>query len=396
MVAILGLRGTGQFDNDTRPKNYRELFTLLEPNGTAPLQALLSMTTSEGTNDPEFKNFRDELPNRTVQIDNGAGYLAGDTALVIDNADDEAFLVPGTTIKNLTTGEVMRLTSHNPGTNTMTVTRGIGVAGASAIVDNEVLLIMGLADQEGGVSPEAVSFDATINSNFTQIFKTAVQVTGTLQNTYLRTGNKEQEALMKALKLHMSDIERQFFFGNKAEVNPLTASPTRYTGGLLEQITNVTDGATDPFGSGVGVITEGDFDQLLIESIFGFGSAEKVCFCGPRIATNLQAIAKNRWQPTQVSGSYGVSMTRYSTYAGDLMMHLHPMFRQNPNLADTMIIVDMPYLKYRYLDSRDTSLQRDIQGTDFDGKKHQYLSECGLELTHSKVHAVVKGWQSIS
>ena len=32
MAGIQGLRGTGQFTTDFRPKNYRELFTLLEPN----------------------------------------------------------------------------------------------------------------------------------------------------------------------------------------------------------------------------------------------------------------------------------------------------------------------------------------------------------------------------
>ena len=393
MTAILGLRGTGQFDTDTRPKNYRELFTLLEPNGTAPLQALLAMASSESTNDPEFKNFRDELPNRTVQVNGALG--AGPTAVVIDNADDEAFLVGGALLKNLTSGEVMRVVSHNAGTNTITVVRGIA-GSAAALADNEVLVIMGFADSEGGVSPDAVSFDAVINSNYTQIFKTAVQVTGTLQNTFLRTGNKEQEAITKALKLHMSDIERSFFFGLKSEVNGSTASPTRYTGGLLEQITNTTDAATDPFNDGVGVISETSFDKLLIESIFGFGSAEKVVFAGPRVITNLQAMAKNRWQPTQVTGSYGVSMTRYSTYAGDLMVHLHPMFRQVPALANHAVILDMPYLKYRNMQNRDTQLQRNIQNNDVDGVKHQYLTECGLEMTHSKVHAVIKGWDAIS
>lgn len=394
MTAIQGLRGTGQFDADFRPKNYRELFTLLEPNGTAPLQALLAMTASESTNDPEFKNFRDELPNRTVTVD--GAFLAGDTAILIDNDDDEAFLVPGTILKNLTTGEVMRLTSHSAGTNTMTISRSVGATAAAAIADNEELILIGYADQEGGTSPEAVSFDAVINSNFTQIFKTAIQLTGTLQNTFLRTGSKEQEMLTKALKLHMGDIERAFFFGEKAEVNGSTASPTRYTGGLLEQIPNVTDAATDPFGSGANVITETDFDQLLIENIFAFGSSEKVVFAGPRIISNLNAIAKARWQPQAVSGSYGVSMTRYSTYAGDLMVHMHPMFRQVAALSEYAVVLDMPYLKYRYLQNRDTALQRDIQNNDVDGKKHQYMSECGLELTHSKVHHVIKGWSAIS
>ena len=45
-MAIAGLRRTGEVTVDFRPTNYRELFTLLEPNGTAPLQALLSMASS--------------------------------------------------------------------------------------------------------------------------------------------------------------------------------------------------------------------------------------------------------------------------------------------------------------------------------------------------------------
>ena len=64
MAAIQGLRGTGEFSSDFRPKNYRELYTLLEPQGNAPLNALLAMGSSEATDDPEFKNFRDELPVR--------------------------------------------------------------------------------------------------------------------------------------------------------------------------------------------------------------------------------------------------------------------------------------------------------------------------------------------
>ena len=43
MAPIQGMRGTGEFSSDFRPKNYRELFTLLEPNGNAPLNAMLAM-----------------------------------------------------------------------------------------------------------------------------------------------------------------------------------------------------------------------------------------------------------------------------------------------------------------------------------------------------------------
>ena len=392
MTAITGLRGTGQFGTEFRPTNYRELFTLLEPNGTAPLQALLSMAGSESTDDPKFNHFRDELPNRTLTV-NGAVASTSTTSIVVDNDDDEAFVVAGTILQNQTTGEIMRATADaNLATNTLTVERNIGGT-SHQIADDAVLVIAGHADQEGGTSPTAISFDPTTDFNFTQIFKTAVQVSGTLQNTYLRTGDKEQEQLTKALKLHMGDIERAMFFGKRHEANGSTASPTRFTGGLLNQITNVTDGAS--FGATANTITEKEFDRLLIETIFAFGSSEKVAFCGARVISNLMEIGKNRWQPTQIDNAYGVSLTRYTTYAGDLLVYMHPMFRQT-GMTEEMIILDMGELKFRYLQGRDTQLIRDIQAPDFDGVKHMYMTECGLEMTQAKVHHRIKGWNKVT
>lgn len=394
MAAIQGLRGTGEFSVDFRPKNYRELFTLLEPNGTAPLQALLSMASSEETNDPEYKHFRDELPNRTVAVPTGVNSSATSIVLGTD-ASNTPFVVAGTLLYNPATGETVRVTAYNNGTNTATIVRGIGST-AAAIANNQVLTIAGFADIEGGNSPTPISFDASVQSNYTQIFKTAVQLSGTLQNTYLRTGPKEQEILMKGLKLHMGDIERAFFFGNKSETNGSTSQPLRTTGGLLSLIPNTLDGSTDPFSSGAGVITEKNFDRYLVENIFAYGSSEKVMFAGPKVIAHMQELAKNRWQPTQVSGAYGVSMTRYSTFAGDLLVHLHPMFRQLPDMANAAVILDLPYVKYRYMKSRDTKLQKNIQPPDFDGVKHQYMTECGLELTQGKVHQVIKNWNSVT
>jgi len=392
MTAITGLRGTGQFGTEFRPTNYRELFTLLEPNGTAPLQALLSMAGSESTDDPKYNHFRDELPNRTVTV-NGAVASTSTTSITLDNDDDEAFIVAGTILQNQTTGEIMRATADaNLSANTIAVERNIGGT-SHTIADNAVLIIAGHADQEGGTSPTAISFDPTTDFNFTQIFKTAVQVSGTLQNTYLRTGDKEQEQLTKALKLHMGDIERAMFFGKRHEANGSTANPTRFTGGLLTQITNVTDGAS--FGASANTITEKEFDRLLIETIFAFGSSEKVAFCGARVISNLMEIGKNRWQPTQIDNAYGVSLTRYTTYAGDLLVYMHPMFRQT-GMDQEMIILDMGELKFRYLQGRDTQLIRDIQAPDFDGVKHMYMTECGLEMTQAKVHHRIKGWQKVT
>ena len=390
---IQGLRGSGEFDADFRPKNYRELYTLLEPNGSAPLNALLAMTSAESTNDPEFKNFRDELPDRVLKINNGAGYNDTATALTVDSSTITRFVVDGAIIVNVSTGEVMQASADASSLTAITVARNIGGT-SHTITDDDDLIIAGYAAQEGDTSPTAVSFDAVVASNYTQIFRTAYKVTNTLANTYLRTGSKEEEAQVKALKMHMMDIERAMIWGLKHEANGSSAQPTRYTGGLINSMTTVIDGNSGDYTGGA--ISEDAFDQELIETIFAFGSSTKLAFIGARVASLLQKIGKDRWQPTQVSGTYGVSMTRYSTFAGDVLVHLHPQFRQIPGMDNSMLIVDLPYVKYRYLENRDTQLLKDRQANDEDAKKHEYLTECGLELTQDKVHAYIKNWTSLA
>ena len=394
MAAIQGLRGTGEFTTDFRPKNYRELFTLLEPNGNAPLNALLAMGSSEGTDDPEYKNFRDELPDRKLKV-NGAVSSTSTTTITIDASDDNKFAITGAIVVNSETGEVMHVTADTTAT-TLTVARNIGGT-SHQIADNAELFIAGFAAAEGGNAPTAISFDATVASNYTQIFRTAFQVSNTLNSTYLRTGDKMDEAMTKALKLHMSDIERAMFFGVKHEENGSSAQPTRFTGGLLNSLTNVVDVTTDFAsygGSTAGQMTEAGFDSLLISSVFKYGSKQKIAFVGENVANQLQQIGKDRWKPTTYEGAYGVNLTQYTTFAGDLMVHLHPQFRQIPNMKNAMIIVDFPYLSYRYLEGRDTQLLENRQAPDADSIKSEYLTECGLELLQDKVHSYIKNWSS--
>lgn len=389
-AGIQGLRGTGTFDTDHRPTNYREMFTLLEPNGDAPLNALLSMTSSESTDDPKFNNFRDELPDRIMTV---SGAVADTTtgALTLVSSEENKFAIAGSILINATTGEVMHVTVSADAT-TVTVTRNIGGT-AFTIGANAELFVAGFAAKEGADTPTPISFDAIVAFNYTQIFRTAFSVSGTLDNVYLRTGDKYAEAQEKALKLHMSDIERAMLFGKKHIQDAATAEPTRYTGGVINELTGVTDAAS-AFAV-ADTITEDEFDRLLIENIFSYGSKEKICFVGATVAGHLQAIGKGRWSPSQVEDTYGVSFTRYRTFAGDLLVHLHPQFRRIPGMATSALILDFPFLKYRYMDQRDTSLLENRQGNGEDRRKSEYFTECGLELTQDKVHHYLKGWNTL-
>jgi len=358
---------------------------------------MLAMGSSSSTNDPEYKNFRDALPERRVTVGTVAGSPSNSEGSFPVTGADRKFIVPGTILVNSTTGEVMRVsTAAANGTDTamdLGVVRNVGEGTALDLTTADELFIAGYAAPEGDTTPTPISFDAIAISNYTQIFRTAFSVTNTLNATYLRTGNKEDEQRTKALKLHMSDIERAMIFGKRQEVGGTTSQPLRTTGGLLESISTVKDGTTDYTN---GVITEADFDLLLIEEIFKYGSNQKIAFVGPRVANHLQQIGKNRFQPTQVQGTYGVNVTRYQTFAGDLLVHLHPQFRQLSHMRDSMLVVDFPDLEYRYLEGRDTSLLENRQNNDEDLVKHEYLTECGLELKQDLTHAYIKNWSKIS
>lgn len=386
-MAILGVRGTGTFSTDFRPTNYRELYTFLEPNGDAPLQALLAMMSSEATDDPKYNNFRDELPDQVVTV-NGAIASTSTGNITLDANDDNQFIVAGTILVNAATGEVMHATADCTGT-ALTVTRNIGGT-TYQIADNAELFIAGHAAAEGSASPTPISFDATLAYNYTQIFKKTFAVSGTLANTNLRTGPKEDEQRVKALKLHMSDIERAMFFGRRHIVNGNTSEPTRFTGGLTTSLTNVIDCASNTVAD---TMTEEEFDTVLINDIFAWGSKEKIAFIGTTVAHHMTWFAKDRWQLAQVTDAYGINFSRYKTPAGDLLVYLHPMFRQVPGMKDAMLVLDAKDLKYRYMQNRDTQLLKDRQNNDEDRRKHEFLTECGLELLQDKTHTFIKNWK---
>lgn len=392
VTSVPGLRGSGDFTTDFRPTNYRELFTFLEPNGDAPLNALLAMMGSESTDDPKFNNFRDELPDRVLEV-GAVATPASSTDITLTPVTAAGWVNIGTILVNATTGEVMRATADgNVSTGVVSVTRNIGATTLEVNVGDD-LFVAGFAAEEGSDSPTAISFDPTVTYNYTQIFKRPFQLTGTLQKTHLRTGDKEDEYRVKALKLHMQDIERAMFFSRRSESTGGGGQKLRTTNGLLNTLTNVTDIGSAPYS---GTMTEAQFDRILIEDVFAYGGKSKVAYVGAKIAGHLQAIGKDRWTPQTIdSGAYGISFTRYKTFAGDLMVYLHPQFRHLTHMEDAMVILDTEYLKYRYMDGRDTTLQENIQGNDEDAVKHQYMTDCGLELLQDKVHTYLKGWTTL-
>src|SRR5262245_23094079 len=141
-MAVLGMRGSGNFTNVERPQNWRQGILLYFPNGDAPLTAFLSKLREQPTDDPQFHWFEKGLPVQRGLI-RGAGatdppaddatVAAGGTADVFlkvipdgTAAPDVTIFKPGHVVMNEQTEESMLVISVQTGNGTVKVRSDIG------------------------------------------------------------------------------------------------------------------------------------------------------------------------------------------------------------------------------------------------------------------------------
>src|SRR5690242_3202533 len=382
---VLGLRGTGSWSSDERPKNYRELILLLFPNSPLSLTALMSKLQVRATNDPEFKIFTKNLPTQRVIV--SGSQTSGDTTIETQGSGASVVLKKGHSLINERTLEVIWV-SADPTTpfNQFTAARGKGVSAAS-MNDGDGLLIVGSHHQEGAAVPTAITFDPSVVNNYTQIFRTSLHLTNTAKATNLRTGSDLEERQRETLEIHAIERELAYIFGTGVE-DTSGAQPERTTKGFISLVTtNVKD-----FAGSVDI----DSWESFMEDVFEDGSSEKLLLAGNTAITNINKVARihGEIQMTPMSETYGMMLDRYRTPYGFLQIRQHPLFSKNATFRSWGIIVDPEYLADRILSgngvNRDTNYLENRQNAGDDATKDEWLTESGLELDFDTCNAVFK------
>lgn len=388
MPAIAGLRGTGDWGTDERPKNFREYILWRNPNGAAPLTALLSKMGSESTDDPEFAWWEEQLNAVRVQMDatgasatstsfglggGGLDLVPGDL-LLVEKADAATYdneIVEVSSITSDTAIVVKRAQAGTSGANT----------GASAYLTK-----IGNRFGEGTTAPSASTRNPTKVNNFCQIFKTAYELTNTAKKTSARTGDPLKNDKKRKSFDHSVAMELAFLFGRKQETTGSNGKPMRTTGGLRSFLSsNVTVFSTTP--------TVNTFLDA-IYPVFDFdagGGAERIVFAGNGALNSLNKLIKGdsgtRVNYTGKIDVYGMKLMEFVTPQGVFYFRSHPLLNTHPRYTNSMFIVDPSALKYRHL--RDTSPQDNIQANDADTQKGQWLTEAGLEVNHERTMAYI-------
>ena len=289
-----------------------------------------------------------------------------------------------------------------------------GVTGHNVLEDNDPAQIIGSSFEEGSGSPDVFSSEIEDDFGYTQIFKTAAEMTNTAYATRYR-GYAEEWNRIWATKLreHKIDIERAMLFGQRARVGGV-----QYTEGLVGHIVkNVNPSAANAafsYTSGSAYYrtvaqAEMTYDRLLsdLEVIFDparGGMSEKLVLCSLPVITFFNKLGDGAFLDASIGhsngpyrinfdsreGSFGHSIMVIDTIHGTLNLVKEPLFRGIA--SGFMLMADMTQLAYRPLIgngiNRDTQVMTNVQGADEDLRKDMILTEAGLEVTLPESHAL--------
>jgi hypothetical protein len=297
-------------------------------------------------------------------------------------------------IKIPSTGEVCLVMSAGTST-TVTVLRGYGSTTAASASSGAFFFKIGTAFEEGSSYSQLVTKNTQVSSvtNYTQIFRTSVEVTRTLANSELYGGaDRNNQRKKKGIEL-MRDIEKAFLFGepyqDSATKDTTTGRVRRMTGGVNYFI------STNSTAAG-GVLTEAEFEGFL-RTVFRYGSGSRYLFCSPLVISVISQWAQGKLVTYPKDKTYGIGITEYISPHGsvklikDVALENAGVVSNTSFYAGYAYALDLENIAYRFLQNSDVQMETDIQLPGDDSYKDQYRAEIGLEFRQEKTMGVVTG-----
>jgi hypothetical protein len=323
-----------------------------------------------------------------------AGYaqtLVRVESAVTDNGSDSSF-----------TGKVIDVSNSN-------------VSGYNVISDNDDCQVIGTAFAEGSASPDVWSGEIEDDYGYTQIFKTACELSNTaIATRYRGYANEFERIWATKLREHKVDIERAMLFGQKARTGGV-----QYTEGLVGHIVKNANPTTDDsalsYSSGAPYyrsVAQGEltYDRLLgdLEVIFDparGGSGDRLVLASLPVITFFNKLGDgafmdatmggisngiNRYNFEERQGAFGHKIMTIDTVHGTMHLVKEPLFRGQA--SGMMLMADMSKCQYRPLVgnglNRDTHIITNVQNSDEDLRKDMIVTEAGLEITLPECHAL--------
>ena len=233
-MAAKNLTGSGVLYTDRRdfyidPQVVKELWT-----DVSPFTTVISNNETRQTNDPVFKMFEHRNPWVKQKFAFNAGVAIGDpdtgatsAVIAVDGivgleaaatAAWKGLIVEAWDATETTRKAVLLIVDADGGGDVTCKALWTSDDGAYTTVDGDICHVIGNAQGEGEEAPEAWSDELEVVWNSCQIFKTPLEITGTLLQASLRGESSELARLrMQKNQEHKMQKEKAFLFGVRGD-----------------------------------------------------------------------------------------------------------------------------------------------------------------------------------
>lgn len=237
-----------------------------------------------------------------------------------------AFLQAGTVMKVKRTGEYIQLTAT--AANTITVTRGFGGTTAATIIAADEIFVISDAALEGADVNVDTSRPRTRLSNYTQIIKKDVIVSGTVQAVEMLGGiaNEFDYQKQKKIREAVRDLEKMAIQGKVSANSIGSATAYRTAKGIWDHITTNSTSLTTLTPDNLDSIIEDaweagaqDLDIIVVDNLFKRAIDR---FQDSRVRVMQDAAGSFKRQVMTYSGTYGTQRVVLSRWmpANSLMV----------------------------------------------------------------------------
>jgi hypothetical protein len=420
---FLGMRGTGDWVTDQRPKSWREMILYLYPNGDAPLTAMMAMMSSESVTDPEFNWWTQTFEaisgaitglytDAALSVSYVSSGVVGTTLYMKMSAANIAKMRPGHqlilryTVDSTVDVNVKVLAIQANGASSYATVKLLEADDNSSsydLSDADRFIVVGNINPEGGEMPQALAKDPSKLYNYCQIFRTPLEITRTARKNKLRTGDAYQKMKSEALEMHSVEMEWNTFFSTMTEGTGDNGKPERTTMGIIPFVRtnasqNVSDFRYDSDYAGTTWLASGEaYIDKLMEILQRYANVEDmVWLCGSGAIAGINNLVKSAGAYQLESGTeaYGIKVTKWITPWGTINMKTHPLFSQETSTRYMMAGVTPKDMKFRYIDDTRFYAEGEQQNTGhgrIDGTKEEYLTEGGYEFQHPEKYMILDG-----
>lgn len=310
------------------------------------------------------------------------------TAITVDHGS--RFRV-GDQVRQETGGEVMLVTGV--AANVLTVVRGYGGTTATALADNLRLNIIGNAALEGDDRPPTRFTNRSRARNYTQIFTSSVEVSGSMRAAR-RHGVADEVDYQKQERLRelLRDLENSVINGAAPAASPQGSSTVRRTmRGIIPSVTtNVFTPNVGGFPSGTLATTRLD-DNMLNEAMRRIWLES---------GSNIDTIVVNGTQKKRINEL--VSTSREYGPGDDEYRNLVRVFESDYGIAKIVLSRWMPTDQVALIDSSRVSVLP-LDGRSFhykplssagDSEIGMVIGEYTLEFKNESAHGLIRGLES--